>query len=667
MQKRLTRYFSERYLPKWIVFWADTLIVAFSFLLAYSLRHNFLLDPTMLRDMLHQIPLLLVAYWIGFIIFKTYSGVIRFTVTQDIFLIFFSAMTGATLFFLFNITLSFIESDKIRVISQSILIIDTVVTVYLLTISRLGVKFIYNVLQKHNRYAVNVMIYGAGDLGSATLMVLQKSKNPEYNIVGFIDRNQQLHGLKKNGIEIYSPETAFTFILPDKKVREVIIAIAGNKINNKENEILVDASIKHNVVVKKVPPVQNWMNGSFALSQARPIDIADLLGRDEIFLDCDKIQQSLNEKTILVTGAAGSIGSEIIRQLIAFRPGKLILVDQAESALYNLQMELVRKYNGSRNYEVVIADVTNFQRMDSIFRKYHPQIVFNAAAYKHVPLLEDNVCEALRVNIGGTKLLADLSIKHGVEKFVMISTDKAVNPTNVMGASKRICEMYVQSLTAINGIMTNFITTRFGNVLGSNGSVVPLFTKQIEEGGPVTVTHKDIQRYFMTIPEACQLVLEAGFMGKGGEIFVFDMGSPVKIYDLAVKMITLAGLEPGKDIKIVETGLRPGEKLYEELLASKELTRPTHHPKILIANSRKLDPVFVKHKIEEIIAFSMKEKETELVKRIKFLVPEFIPMNPKYEEILNSIVQENDEIQILDKMIQRNDSYRNKIVASAGR
>jgi FlaA1/EpsC-like NDP-sugar epimerase len=358
----------------------------------------------------------------------------------------------------------------------------------------------------------------------------------------------------------------------------------------------------------------------------------------------------------MITGAAGSIGSEIVRQLMSFRPGRLILVDQSESALYDLQMELRRKYNGSRSYEMVLADITSYQRMDYVFRTYKPQIIFNASAYKHVPLLEDNVCEAVRVNIGGTKLLADLAVRHGVEKFVMISTDKAVNPTNVMGASKRICELYVQSLTTINGHMTSFITTRFGNVLGSNGSVVPLFTKQIDTGGPVTVTHKDIQRFFMTIPEACQLVLEAGFMGKGGEIFVFDMGKPIRIYDLAKKMITLAGLVPGRDIQIIETGLRPGEKLYEEVLASKETTQPTHNPKILIANHRKTDPYFVKRKIDELLAFALKESETDLVKRIKLLVPEFIPQNQKFKEAVMEMLCNPEDTLLTNQMLPGNDS-----------
>ncbi len=657
MNNILNKYFSGRYTPWWAIFFGDTSIAGFSFILAYYLRHNFVLTQPVVNDMLIQLPMMIGAYWVGFRVFKPYSGILRFTVTQDIFLIFYSVLLGSGLFFAIDFMSHSVLPGETHVISQSVLIIHTVLTVYIMVISRLAAKFVNNMMHRHNQQSVNVMIYGAGELGQATLMALVKSDSPSYNAIGFIDINRQLWGHKRNGTEIFSPEEATTRIIRQKSVKEIIIAISPERINQKETSKLIDYCIFTNIALKKVPPVNNWINGTFSPKQVRNIDISDLLGREEIMLDCVKIGEGLQDKTIMITGAAGSIGSEIVRQLMVFSPGRVILVDQAESALYDLQMELLRKYKGTRKYDLVLADVTNYQRMDYVFRKYRPQIIFNAAAYKHVPIIEDNVCEAIRVNIGGTKLLADLSVRYGVEKFVMISTDKAVNPTNVMGASKRICEQYVQSLTTINGHMTSFITTRFGNVLGSNGSVVPLFTKQIEEGGPVTVTHKDIQRYFMTIPEACQLVLEAGFMGKGGEIFVFDMGKPVRIYDLAKKMITLAGLVPDKDIKIVETGLRPGEKLFEEVLASKETTQPTYNRKILIANHRKTDPYFVKRKIDELLACSMKDKENELVKRIKVLVPEFIPQNQKYAEAAYSVIVNPDEVSISGSLMPLKDNH----------
>ncbi|MGV8093726.1 MAG: UDP-N-acetylglucosamine 4,6-dehydratase family protein [Mangrovibacterium sp.] len=383
------------------------------------------------------------------------------------------------------------------------------------------------------------------------------------------------------------------------------------------------------MTVKEVPPIKDWIGGRFSTKQIREVSIEDLLGRDPIWLDMEGVASGLKDTVVLVTGAAGSIGSEIVRQLMSFDCRKVILLDQAESALYDLQNELLKSYRASR-FEAVIASVIDRYRMHQVFETFKPQYVFNAAAYKHVPMMEDAPYQAVRVNIGGTALLADLSVESGVKKFVMISTDKAVNPTNVMGASKRICEIYVQALAQSGLTKTQFITTRFGNVLGSNGSVVPLFRKQIAEGGPVTVTHPEIIRYFMTIPEACQLVLEAGFMGKGGEIYVFDMGDPVKIYDLAVKMIILAGLKPDVDIPIVFTGLRPGEKLYEEPLADEENTVKTHHPKIKTAKGRSHDFTIVKMEVDELLKAIQTEPETQLVQLMKKLVPEYISQNSKY-------------------------------------
>jgi FlaA1/EpsC-like NDP-sugar epimerase len=362
------------------------------------------------------------------------------------------------------------------------------------------------------------------------------------------------------------------------------------------------------------------------------IKIEDLLGREPISIDINKISAGLNGKQILVTGAAGSIGSEIVRKLLLFNPAKVILVDQAESALYTFHNELLATY-GNINVEIIVGNVSDQNRMRKIFENHRPEIIFHASAYKHVPLMEDHPYEAVKTNIGGTKVMADLAVEFEVKKFVMISTDKAVNPTNVMGASKRICEIYIQSLSQMKGIKTQFVTTRFGNVLGSNGSVVPLFKSQIEKGGPVKITHKDITRYFMTIPEACQLVLEAGFMGNGSEIYVFDMGSPVKIYDLAEKMIFLSGYIPHKDIKIVVTGLRPGEKLYEELLSSKENCKPTHNEKITIGKVRQYDYYEADARITDMLENLVVDTDDMIVSRMKDMVEEFISQNSKYEKL----------------------------------
>ena len=522
-------------------------------------------------------------------------------------------------------------------IPYSVLILHMIITVSILSFSRILIKYIYGYLVRSKEENVHVMIYGAGDLGSATLAAMQQSGSPVYHVQGFIDTNRSLHGKSKDGISIYSPTAAMRKVLPSCNIQLVVVAISNANLRNMDSEPLYNYCIKQRIEVRKIPDINEWINGTFDLRQMKKIAIEDLLSRPEIVLNLADIQNGLENRTILVTGAAGSIGSEIVRQLMLFQTGKIVLLDQAESPLHDLQLELKNNYNGTREFEVVIADVSNKKRMEMIFRKYRPGVVFHAAAYKHVPILEDNVCEAVRVNIGGTKLLADLAANYGVNKFVMVSTDKAVNPTGVMGATKRICEMYVQGFNTSNSTGTQFITTRFGNVLGSNGSVVPLFTRQIEAGGPVTITHKDMQRYFMTIPEACQLVLEAGFMGKGGEIYLFDMGKSVKIYDLAVKMISLAGFVPGEDIQIVETGLRPGEKLFEEMLISKEHHLPTHHEKILIANTCVKDYIATKANIEELIDAAMKQSEQELVGRIRALVPEFHPQNPKYREEISML------------------------------
>jgi FlaA1/EpsC-like NDP-sugar epimerase len=426
----------------------------------------------------------------------------------------------------------------------------------------------------------------------------------------------------------------------------LIFAVDQSELTNKKKRELTDKCLHNYIEVKEVPPINHWIKGELQTKFIRTINIVDLLGRDAIQLDRQKIEEGLKNSVVLVTGAAGSIGSEIVQQLIRFHVRQVILLDKAESDMFNLQQE-IKSSAPQASFDVVICDVTNLTRLKEVFRKHRPDIVYHAAAYKHVPLMEEFPGEAIRTNVGGTKNIADLSVRFGVKKFVFISTDKAVNPSNVMGATKRISEIYIQSLAQSGKYATKFITTRFGNVLGSNGSVVPLFTKQIQKGGPVTVTHKEVTRYFMTIPEACQLVLEAGFMGQGGEIYVFDMGKPIRIYDLACKMILLSGYVPEKDIKIEVVGLRPGEKLYEELLDNKEELLPTYNNKIMIAKIREHDEEMVNIQVNGILHLVDEKNCYQLVSQIKAIVPEFVPMNSFY----SSYIQNPEPAKLLQRMV----------------
>ena len=633
MYNKFNRFLSSRYLPRWSVLTIDLLIVLFSYVVSYSLRFNFDVKSMDLGRIYIQLLLVVPVALIGFWAFKPFNGIIRHTATRDIQQILYSLMLSTGILAILASLGYYKELPPIMIIPFSVIIIHFVLCVFLMTWMRLLVRLIYQSLRLHNKKEVRVMIMGAGELGQVALTALERSSNPNYKVVGFIDDNHQLQGKAKAGVTIYSKEKAFNSIIPSQQIDEVILAVNREGMSDEKVNELMELCLKNKVIVKEIPPVNDWLSGVLNARQLRQMNIADLLGREVIKLDTARIRGGLKDSVILVTGGAGSIGSELVRQLLFFDALKVVIVDQAESALYDLQNELLAKGFNETRFVVVVADVTNISRMLEQFERHRPDLVFNAAAYKHVPLMEEYPSEAIRVNIGGTQLLTKLSIQFKVKKFVMISTDKAVNPTNVMGASKRISEMYIQSQSQYEGMKTQFITTRFGNVLGSNGSVVPLFNKQIEAGGPVTLTHREITRYFMTIPEACQLVLEAGFMGSGGEIFIFDMGKPIKIYDLAVKMITLAGLEPGRDIEIRETGLRPGEKLYEELLATKENTVPTYHPKIMIGKIRESNPVEVHNDINNLLQLLKYSTNDELVKTMKAIVPEFISQNSVYEHL----------------------------------
>jgi FlaA1/EpsC-like NDP-sugar epimerase len=590
---------------------------------AHLLRNNLHITLLNWRQISWQAVATVPVYLAGFLVYRPYSEVIRHTTLEDILKIFYALSFSVIALVIISYL---VPASKYYGISYAILLLRYFVSLTAMTISRIIIKTIFHNYFKQWHYDKAIVIYGAGELGRMAYKAITNDTELRGKVIAFFDDNKTIQGKRLSGVPVYSVEKGFRKVLSGNKVTELIIAISEERLKKSNKRKIINLCLKHNIKVKEVTKVNEWINGGLNTKHFKRVKIEDLLGRDTIRLDRDRIRENLQDSTILVTGAAGSIGSEIVRQLISFNARKVLLLDIAESPLYDLQNELLSSFD-KPSFEVLIADVTNKKHLQNIFEKYSPDIVFNAAAYKHVPLMESHPGCAVRVNVGGTKILADLSIKFGVRKFVFISTDKAVNPTNVMGASKRISEVYVQSLAQNNGISTQFITTRFGNVLGSNGSVVPLFEKQIETGGPVTVTHKEITRYFMTIPEACQLVLEAGFMGKGGEIYVFDMGKPVKIYNLAEKMIALSGYIPDKDIKIKITGLRPGEKLYEELLNDKEHVLPTYHKKIMIAKNQAHDYNIINEAVSYLIEQVDDMPEQELVSYMKALVPEFISNN----------------------------------------
>jgi FlaA1/EpsC-like NDP-sugar epimerase len=571
--------------------------------------------------------------FITFLYFKTYSGIIRHTSIEDAVLILKTIFTGTMVAAVISLAIRyFLQVETLIYVPISILVIDFFICLFLLVSLRFMVKKFYESFINEFKPAVGVLIYGAGYSGLLTKNVIQNDRGINYQVLGFIDDNDSKVGKTIEGIRVFNLAEALDKFVDTYEGLQVIMAIKNINIQAKRK--ISDVFLDRGVVVKTLPPVDKWVGGEFAINQIHNVKIEDLLGREEIQMNNKMISEEMNSKSILVTGAAGSIGSEIVRQLIAYFPSKIILVDQAESGLFDLEYELVGRIPSNTEIVVKVADVSDINRMSYIFRTHKPSIVFHAAAYKHVPLMEKNPYEAVKINILGTRILADLAAENAVDKFVMVSTDKAVNPTNVMGATKRFAEMYTQSMNQLEGMHTKFIATRFGNVLGSNGSVIPLFKKQIERGGPVTVTHPDITRYFMTIPEACELVLEAATMGEGGEVFVFDMGESVKIINLAKKMITLSGMRVDRDIEIKFTGLRPGEKLYEELLSTDENTLPTHHPKILIAKVNV--PSYSYMDIQMNLMQEVLDEggnNNDLVSKIKEVIPEYKSNNSIFEKL----------------------------------
>jgi len=618
LQKYLT-YSSQRYSSKWLVLCIDLVAVAFSFVLSYLIRFNLTLDFEV-SNLFVQLPWILATSLFAFVAVGSHKGVVRHTGIRDVYNI-FNAICLSSILIIF-LVMANRQFDYIAnlTIPLSIIIIHSLISFMVLTASRYVFKAVYHKFTGGIKASKNVLIYGAGSSGILTYGALTTHAKSEVKVLGYIDNDNKKVGKNINGIPVFDANMLTREFIGKKNISEIIFSIQN--IDAKTLRKKVEDMVDWPVLVKIVPPIEDWINGELKVSQIKQVQIEDLLDRAPIQLKNTHIEVELLHKSILVTGGAGSIGSEIVRQICNYSYGALIVVDQAESALYDLQQEL--KQNGFHNFIPIVGDIRDKTRMNQIFDEYRPNMVFHAAAYKHVPLMEYNCYEAIKINIGGTKTIADLSLVHGVEKFVFVSTDKAVNPTNVMGASKRIAEMYISCMQQEG--KTKFITTRFGNVLGSNGSVIPLFRKQIAHGGPLTLTHKDITRYFMTIPEASQLVLEAGAMGKGGEIFIFDMGESIKILDLAKNMINLSGLRYPEDIDIKVTGLRPGEKLHEELLANGENTMRTYHKKIKISKVRDVDYAKVRSKIDELCIVNM-FFNGNTIKIMKEIVPEYISQN----------------------------------------
>ncbi|UNY98384.1 polysaccharide biosynthesis protein [Zhouia spongiae] len=622
--KNYVLYNSKKYASQWLVLAIDLFIVATSFILAYLIRFDLTLgfNP---EPFLKQLPVVIVIAALSFLIVKSHKGVIRHTGFRDIIRVFMAVVLffGFTVsFVLLNREMAFMEGFTIPI---SIIMIHSLLSFVALSSSRVLFKMSYKYMTCKTKYAKNIMIYGAGDAGIITLNALLSNHNQKVNIIGFIDDNEAKKGKSINGFTIYGRECLNEKFVERYQISEIIVSIQN--LPTQKFRGIVNDLIELSVDVKAIPPFENWINGKLNADQIKQVQIEDLLDRDPIDINNPVIGRELEGEVVLVTGAAGSIGSELSRQIAGYKCKRLIMVDQAESALYDLQQELLQQKRD--NIIPIVADIRDKARVDHIFNEYKPTMVFHAAAYKHVPLMESNPYEAIKINVGGTKIVADASSYYKVKKFVFVSTDKAVNPTNVMGATKRTAEMYISCLQ--NESETKYIITRFGNVLGSNGSVIPLFRKQIEKGGPLTVTHEKVTRYFMTIPEASQLVLEAGAMGKGGEIFIFDMGESVKIFDLALNMIRLSGLQYPTDIDIKITGLRPGEKLYEELLANGENTLPTYHNKIKISKARPVNYARVKPVIEE-ICISNFFQNNSIVMKLKELIPEYVSNNSVFEK-----------------------------------
>ncbi len=639
MIKQLLFLIGDLYVSKWIVLLIDVLIVCAAFILSYFIRFNLSFNFA-IEELLVQLPIVIMIFVAAFLITNSHKGVVRHTGIKDVYAIFNSvclASIGIIAFILFNRYFEFIEGFSIPL---SIIVINSLVSFLALVSLRVIFKMAFESLSSSTgQPQKNVLIYGAGESGIITHNTFLNHAKMRVRVVGFIDDSPQKIGKQINGVKVFGRNQITPHYIEFNNISEIIFSMQN--LSPDQMRKMVDEVVDLGVKVKRVPPVEDWINGELKVSQIKNVQIEDLLDRPPIVIKNSKIAKNFYAKTIMVTGGAGSIGSELVRQICKYEYDRLVVVDQAESALYDLQQEL--KQSGFHNFVPIVGDIRDKNKMRLLFETHRPNRIFHAAAYKHVPLMEENPYEAIKINVAGTKNLVDLSIEFEVEKFIFVSTDKAVNPTNVMGATKRIAEMYIGCRQQEN--KTKFIITRFGNVLGSNGSVIPLFRKQIEKGGPLTVTHEDITRYFMTIPEASQLVLEAGAMGKGGEIFIFDMGESVKILDLAKNMIRLSGFHYPDEIDIEITGLRPGEKLYEELLANGEDTLPTYHKKIMISKVKEFDYLKVRDLIDELCVSNLFLKDN-VVKIMKNIVPEYISKNSEFAKFDQPAKKEHNAFEV---------------------